>query len=45
MRIKKYGYKDGVKQFIEDGRIEAEMYKRFKEYYSYVFYIAKKKQP
>ena len=41
--LKKYDYAEDLKQFIEAGRIEADIYKRFKEYYSYVFYIAKKK--
>lgn len=41
--LKKYDYVDEVKEFIEAGKIEAEMYHRFKDYYSYVFYIAKKK--
>ncbi|MCT8975259.1 hypothetical protein N4T77_01470 [Clostridium sp. CX1] len=36
--LKKYDYVDEVKEFIE-----ADMYNRFKDYYSYVFYIAKKK--
>ena len=41
--LKKYDYADEVKEFIEAGKIEADMYNRFKDYYSYVFYIAKKK--
>ena len=40
--IKKYGYSDEVKQFIEEHRLEADLYFRFKDYYSYVFYIARK---
>jgi len=32
------------KDFLEQGKIEADMYNKFKDYYSYVFYIAKKKQ-
>ena len=40
--IKKYNYADEVKDFLEQGKIEADMYNRFKDYYSYVFYIAKK---
>ena len=41
--LKKYDYADEVKEFLEAGIIEADMYNRFKDYYSYVFYIAKKK--
>ena len=41
--MKKYDYADEVKEFIEAVRIEADLYNRFKDYYSYVFYIAKKK--
>ena len=41
--LKKYDYADEVKEFLEAGIIEADMYNRFKYYYSYVFYIAKKK--
>ena len=41
--LKKYDYADEVKDFVEQGKIEADMYNRFKDYYSYVFYIAKKK--
>lgn len=40
--LKKYNYADEVREFIEQGRIEADMYNRFQDYYSYVFYIAKK---
>ncbi|MBB2183548.1 methyltransferase domain-containing protein [Lachnospiraceae bacterium MD1] len=40
--LKKYNYADEVKDFLEQGKIEADMYNRFKDYYSYVFYIAKK---
>ena len=42
--LKKYNYADEVKDFLEQGKIEADMYNRFKDYYSYVFYIARKKQ-
>lgn len=41
--LKKYYYEDEVKDFLEQGKIEADMYNRFKDYYSYVFYIAKKR--
>ncbi|WP_031517571.1 class I SAM-dependent methyltransferase [Desulfofalx alkaliphila] len=41
--LKKYDYADEVKEFIEESKIEADLYNRFKDYYSYVFYIAKKK--
>ena len=42
--LKRYDYADEVREFVEQGKIEAEMYNRFKDYYSYIFYIAKKKQ-
>ena len=41
--LKKYNYSDEVKEFIETGETEADMYNRFKDFFSYVFYIAKKK--
>lgn len=40
--LKKYNHAEEVKEFVEYGRVEAEMYRRFKAYYSYVFYIGKK---
>lgn len=40
--LKKYHFAGEVREFIEQGIIEAEMYNRFKDYYSYVFYIARK---
>lgn len=41
--LKKYNYADEVKEIVEAGKIEADLYNRFKDYYSYVFYISKKK--
>lgn len=41
--LKKYNYDAEVKEFLEAGKIEAEMYHRYKDFYSYVFYIGKKK--
>lgn len=41
--LKKYDYADEVKEFLELGKNKVDMYNRFKDYYSYVFYIAKKK--
>lgn len=41
--LKRYDYADEVKDFIEQGKEEADLYYRYKDYYSYVFYIAKKK--
>lgn len=41
--LKRYSYADRAKDFIEENEIEAAMYNRFKDYYSYAFYIAKKK--
>ena len=40
--LKKYNYADEVKEFVEAGKVEADLYNRFKDYYSYVFYIVKK---
>ncbi len=40
--LEKYDYADEVKEFIDEGKIEADMYNRYQEYYSYVFYVAKK---
>lgn len=42
--LKKYDYADEVKEFIKATKVEVDMYNRFKYYYSYVFYIARKKQ-
>lgn len=41
--LRKHGYKDEVKEFVGEGNREAEMYERFKNYCSYVFYIARKR--
>lgn len=41
--LRRYDYADEVKDFIEQGKEEADLYHRYKDYYSYVFYIAKKK--
>jgi len=41
--LKKYNYADELKEFVEASKIEADMYNLFKDFYSYVFYIAKKK--
>ncbi|MFB5066952.1 MAG: methyltransferase domain-containing protein [Candidatus Wallacebacter cryptica] len=40
--LKKYDYADEVKVFVEETVEEAELYHRFKDYYSYVFYISRK---
>jgi len=40
--LEKYNYHEEVEAFIEAGREEADVYARFKDYYSYVFYIIKK---
>lgn len=32
-----------ITEYHKQGKIEADMYNRYKDYYSYVFYIAKKK--
>lgn len=40
--LEKYNHAKEVKDFIQSGREEADMYDRFKDYYSYVFYIGKK---
>lgn len=40
--LKMHNNADEVRELIEEHRTESVMYDRFKEYYSYVFYIAKK---
>lgn len=40
--LEKYNYREEVKEFIQMGLEEASMYEKYKQYYSYVFYIAKK---
>lgn len=40
--LKKYTYEEKAKEFIKMGMDEIEIYDKYKEYYSYVFYIAKK---
>ena len=40
--LEKYDHSKEVKAIIEEYKIESRMYDSFKEYYSYVFYIAKK---
>lgn len=40
--LKKYNYEENVKEFIKMGLDEIKMYEKYKEYDSYVFYIAKK---
>lgn len=40
--LKKCGYLEEVKEFIEAGRKEASIYEKYKAYYSYVFYIGQK---
>lgn len=40
--LKKYNYTKEVQEFIRAGVIEAQMYDKYKDFYSYVFYIAKK---
>ncbi|MDL2252763.1 class I SAM-dependent methyltransferase [Ruminococcaceae bacterium OttesenSCG-928-I18] len=34
-----YGYVEGVRDFLDAGLEEADLYDRYKEYYSYVFFI------
>lgn len=41
--LRRYDYKEEVREFVEAGRREAALYDRYKEYYSYVFYIAQKR--
>lgn len=41
--LEKHAGNEEVKEFIEDGKKEAAVYERYKDYYSYVFYILKKK--
>ena len=40
--LKRHDYADEVREFVEQSIIEADMYNRFRDYYSYVFYIARK---
>ena len=40
--LEKYPGNPAVKAFIENDRAEADLYERFKQYYSYVFYIGQK---
>lgn len=40
--LKKYNYAKEVRDFIDAGIDEADMYQQYKQYYSYVFYITKK---
>ncbi len=40
--LRKYDYAPEVREFIDAGKEEAELYNRFKDYYSYVFYVGKK---
>lgn len=40
--LEKYNYEEDVKEFIKIGLDEIKMYEKYKQYYSYVFYIAKK---
>lgn len=40
--LKKYKYEEKAKEFIKMGMDEIQIYGKYKEYYSYVFYIAKK---
>ena len=41
--LEKYNYSEDVKTFVEMGLDEITMYEKYKDYYSYVFYIAKKR--
>jgi|SRR5690554_2985060 len=40
--LEKHDYADTAKEFVEMGLEEIRMYEKYKQYYSYVFYIAKK---
>ena len=40
--LRRYDYRDEVREFVEAGREEAAIYDRYKDYFSYVFYIAQK---
>lgn len=41
--LKRHDYRPEVQEFVEAGREEAALYDRYKDYYSYVFYIAQKR--
>ncbi len=40
--LEKYNYGEDVKEFINMGLDEIAMYEKYQQYYSYVFYLAKK---
>jgi len=40
--LEQYNYSEAAKQFIEFNSHEISIYKKYKEYYGYVFYIGKK---
>jgi hypothetical protein len=40
--LKKYAGNKTAEDLVRNQRHEAEMYKKYKEYYGYVFYIGKK---
>ncbi len=40
--LKKYNYNKTIEDFIASQRYEAELYKKYKAYYGYVFYLGKK---
>jgi len=42
--LEKYNYGEDVKEFINMGLDEIAMYEKYQQYYSYVFYIGKKKE-
>lgn len=40
--LEKYNYNETAKQFVKLQKKEIELYKKYKDYYGYVFYIGKK---
>jgi hypothetical protein len=42
MLLAKYAGSKSAEEFIRHDRYNAEMYRKYKEYYGYAFYIAKK---
>ena len=40
--LKKYAGNQAAEKFVEYQRIEAELYRKYREFYGYAFYIGKK---
>ena len=42
--LKRNGNSELAKKIVEDNKAEIDLYQKFKDYYSYGFYIARKNQ-